>query len=201
MSAIVLASNNKGKLREIQQILAPLELEVVPQAKFEIEDADETGLSFVENAIIKARHAANKSGLPALADDSGIVVDALNGRPGIYSARYAGLQASDQQNVDKLLEEMKDVSDDQRGAHFQCAMVFVRNAKDPVPIICQGSWHGRILHQVQGDNGFGYDPLLFLPKENKTSAQLSSELKNKLSHRGQALQRLLLELKALDKIK
>ncbi len=197
MSKIVLASNNQGKLREIQHILADLSAEVIPQAEFDIDDADETGLSFVENAIIKARHASELSGYAAIADDSGIVVDALNGEPGIYSARYAGTHGNDQENLEKLLEQMKDVGDAKRTASFQCAMVYVRHANDPIPIICQGSWTGKILRQSAGENGFGYDPIFFVPSENCTSAQLTFDTKNQLSHRGQALQKLLTELKLL----
>ncbi len=166
----------------------------VPQSDFDVPDADETGLTFVENAILKARHAAQLTGLPAIADDSGLEVDALNGAPGIYSSRFAGGGASDADNLQKLLAELKEVPEDQRTARFQCLMVFMSHAEDPTPLICQGSWEGRILFAPQGENGFGYDPLFWVPGEQCTSAELPSELKNRLSHRGQALQKLLVAL-------
>jgi len=191
----VLASSNAGKLREINQLIGGLGMEAVPQSDFDVPDADETGLTFVENAILKARHAAQLSGLPAVADDSGLEVDALDGAPGIYSARFAGVDASDADNVQKLLAELKAVSEDQRTARFQCLMVFIAHAEDPTPLICQGSWEGRILLAPQGENGFGYDPLFWVPGEQCASAELSSEVKNRLSHRGQALQKLLSALK------
>jgi XTP/dITP diphosphohydrolase len=196
MSArIVLASNNAGKVREIGQLLAPLELDVVPQSQFDVPEADETGLSFVENAILKARHAADLTGLPAIADDSGIEVDALDGRPGIYSARYAGVGASDADNLQKLLHELDGVPDEERGARFQCLMVYMRHAQDPTPIICQGTWEGRIVVEARGQGGFGYDPVFFVPEKNCTSAELPAEEKNRLSHRGQALRKLLAALR------
>ncbi|MCU7808809.1 MAG: RdgB/HAM1 family non-canonical purine NTP pyrophosphatase [Candidatus Thiodiazotropha sp. (ex Semelilucina semeliformis)] len=188
---IVLASNNAGKVREINQLLATEEIEVVPQKAFNIPDAVEDGLSFVENAIKKARHAASLSGLPAIADDSGIEVDALNGAPGIYSARFAKAGATDQENLEKLLELMKDVPEEKRTARFQCLMVYMRHAEDPTPLICQGTWEGRILREPSGDNGFGYDPIFYVPTHKCSSAELSAEVKNSLSHRGQALQKLL----------
>jgi XTP/dITP diphosphohydrolase len=188
---IVLASNNKGKVREINQLLSGVGLEVVPQADFGIPEADENGLSFVENAIVKARNAAAHSGLPAIADDSGIEVDALNGAPGIYSARYAGVGASDADNLNKLLEALRDVPEQERGARFQCLMVFMRHAEDPTPLICQGTWEGRILARAQGENGFGYDPVFYVPTHDRSAAELDAETKNGLSHRGQALRRLL----------
>jgi XTP/dITP diphosphohydrolase len=191
---IVLASNNAGKVREINQLLAEQQIEVVPQKEFAIPEAEETGLTFVENAILKARHAAHLSGLPAIADDSGIEVDALKGAPGIYSARYAGVGAGDQANNEKLLEALKKVPEEQRSARFQCLMVYLAHAEDPTPIICQGTWEGRILFAPQGDNGFGYDPLFFVPGEGCASAELTPEVKNRLSHRGQALRKLLLAL-------
>lgn len=191
MQRIVLASNNKGKVREIGQLLADRNLEVVPQSEFNIPDADETGLSFVENAILKARHAAKLSGLPAIADDSGLEVDALNGAPGIYSARYAGNGATDAENNQKMLAELADTADEMRSARFQCLMVFMRHAEDPTPLICQGTWEGRILRQPQGENGFGYDPLFLVPEKNCSSAELPAEVKNAMSHRGKALQALL----------
>lgn len=193
---VVLASNNAGKVREINQLLAAEQIEVVPQKTFNIPDAVEDGLSFVENAIIKARHAARLSGLPAIADDSGLEVDALHGAPGIYSARYAGVGASDADNLQKLLNEMQGVEDDERSARFQCVLVYMRHAEDPTPIICQGTWEGRILYQPMGENGFGYDPVFYVPTHQFSSAQLPPEIKNSLSHRGQALQMLLQKLSA-----
>ncbi len=194
MKRIVLASSNPGKVREINQLLAGLNIEVVPQSQFGVPDIEETGLSFIENALLKARNAAQHTGLPAIADDSGIEVDALNGAPGIYSARYAGVGASDQQNLDKLLEELKDVPQNLRSARFQCLMVYLRHAADPTPLICQGTWNGRILFEAQGINGFGYDPVFYVPTHDCSSAQLPPEVKNSLSHRGQALRKLLAAL-------
>lgn len=188
---IVLASNNPGKLREINQLLAGEHIEVVPQMAFNIPDAVEDGLSFVENAIKKARHAASHSGLPAIADDSGIEVDALDGAPGIYSARFAGPGANDETNLQKLLERLADVPQERRSARFQCLMVYMRHAEDPTPLICQGTWEGSILFEPVGENGFGYDPVFYVPTHNCSSAQLPAEVKNSLSHRGRALQQLL----------
>jgi len=194
MKQIVLASNNPGKVREIGQILADLELQVLPQSAFNIEEVEETGLSFVENAIIKARHAATASGLPAIADDSGLEVDALNGAPGIYSARYAGPGATDAQNLQKLLADLVKVPEEQRSARFQCLMVYMRHAQDPTPLICQGTWEGRITFEPKGECGFGYDPVFFVPSHHCTSAELAPEVKNALSHRGQALRQLVAAL-------
>jgi XTP/dITP diphosphohydrolase len=188
---IVLASNNAGKVREINQLLAEEQITVVAQKEFNIPDAIEDGLSFVENAIKKARHASSLSGLPAIADDSGIEVDALNGAPGIYSARFAGPSATDQANLEKLLSHLKETPEDQRGARFQCLLVYMRHSEDPTPIICQGTWEGRILHQPRGENGFGYDPIFYVPTHECSSAELEPEVKNSLSHRGQALKILL----------
>ncbi len=193
---IVLASNNAGKLREFNQLLGSAGFEILPQRDFDIPEAEETGLTFVENAILKARNAAAHSGLPAIADDSGLEVDALNGRPGIYSARFAGESASDQDNLRKLLDELGDLPDERRGARFQCLLVYLRHAEDPTPILCQGTWEGRILHQPQGENGFGYDPVFFVPGENASAAEIDAETKNRLSHRGQALRQLLQRLGA-----
>ncbi|MCG7929868.1 MAG: RdgB/HAM1 family non-canonical purine NTP pyrophosphatase [Candidatus Thiodiazotropha lotti] len=188
---IVLASNNAGKVREINQLLASEQITVVPQKDFNIPDAIEDGLSFVENAIKKARHASSLSGLPAIADDSGIEVDALSGAPGIYSARFAGAGASDEENLQKLLSCIEDIPEEKRTARFQCLMVYMRHAEDPTPIICQGSWEGRILFEPQGENGFGYDPIFYVPTHDCSSAQLEPQTKNSLSHRGQALKALL----------
>ncbi len=191
---IVLASNNKGKLKEFSQLLSRQRIDVIPQANFGIPDADETGLSFVENAILKARNAAAHSGLAAMADDSGIEVDALNGAPGIYSARYAGVGASDAANLVKLLDALEDVPEEERSARFQCVIVYMRHAEDPTPIICQGAWEGRVLFESQGENGFGYDPIFFVPTHGCASAELPPETKNGISHRGQALRGLLAAL-------
>ncbi|WP_455366235.1 XTP/dITP diphosphatase [Kaarinaea lacus] len=191
ISRVVLASGNKGKLREINQLLAGLHIEAIPQTEFNVPDVEETGLTFVENAILKARNAAEHAGLPALADDSGIEVDALNGEPGIYSARYAGKGATDEANLDKLLQALKDVSDTERTARFQCVMVYMAHAKDPTPLICQGTWEGRILYEPRGENGFGYDPVFYVPTHDCSAAELESGVKNQLSHRGQALRKFL----------
>ncbi|WP_296061312.1 RdgB/HAM1 family non-canonical purine NTP pyrophosphatase [uncultured Amphritea sp.] len=188
---IVLASGNKGKLKEFNQVLGDLGVEVVPQSQFNVPDADETGLSFVENAILKARHACQLTGLPALADDSGLEVDALNGAPGIYSARFAGPNATDADNNRKLLQLLEGTSPEHRSARFRCVLVFMRHAEDPTPLICQGSWEGQILPLPQGENGFGYDPLFLVPGLDIASAQLPPEQKNKISHRGQAVQQLI----------
>jgi XTP/dITP diphosphohydrolase len=188
---IVLASNNAGKVREFNQLLAGSGLEVIPQSEFQVEEIEETGLTFVENALLKARNAAQHTGLPAIADDSGLEVDALEGAPGIYSARYAGTGASDRQNLEKLLEALKDVRDENRGARFQCLMVYMHHPADPTPMIFQGTWEGRILRTPRGSNGFGYDPVFYVPEQQCSSAELESDLKNSLSHRGQALRQLI----------
>ena len=190
---VVLASGNPGKLRELQAILVKKDIHLVPQSDFKVSDVVETGLSFVENALIKARHACTETGLPAIADDSGIAVDALGGEPGIYSARYAGLSGPDTDagNNAKLLSELDQVPESERSARFQCVIVYMRHEKDPMPLICEGTWEGRILFEEQGDNGFGYDPLFFVPSHGCASAELDAEVKNSLSHRGQALRKLL----------
>ena len=190
---VVLASSNQGKLKELQVILGQKNVTLIPQSEYGVSDADETGLSFVENAIIKARHACEATSLPSIADDSGIEVDALNGRPGIYSARYSGKNGpdADAANNVKLLEELSDVPEAQRTARFQCVIVYLRHAQDPMPLICQGTWEGRILFEEHGENGFGYDPLFYVPTHECSSAELPAEVKNAISHRGQALQRLL----------
>jgi XTP/dITP diphosphohydrolase len=191
MTDIVLASSNPGKVREINQLLTGLALKVRPQSEFGVVDAEETGLTFVENAILKARNAAAHTGLPAIADDSGLEVDALNGAPGIYSARYAGAGASDQANLEKLLADLDTVNEDARTARFQCLLIYLRHAQDPTPLICQGTWEGRILFEPRGDKGFGYDPVFYVPTHDCSSAELPPEVKNTLSHRGQALRKLV----------
>lgn len=191
MKKIVLASNNPGKVREFNQLLSGQEIEVIPQSEFGVVEVEETGLTFVENAILKARNAALHTGLAAIADDSGIEVDALNGKPGIYSARYAGVNATDQENLEKLLTALAEQPDAKRTARFQCLMVYMKHAEDPTPMICQGTWEGSILSKPQGDNGFGYDPVFYVPEHNCSSAELSPEVKNQMSHRGQALRLLM----------
>ncbi|MBL4728614.1 MAG: RdgB/HAM1 family non-canonical purine NTP pyrophosphatase [Gammaproteobacteria bacterium] len=193
MRKIVLASSNRGKLVELQAILEQKDVQLLPQSEFSVSDADETGLSFVENALIKARHACLSTGLPAIADDSGIEVDALKGEPGIYSARYAGVHGpeADSDNNAKLLRELEGVADADRTARFQCVIAYMRHAKDPMPLICQGTWEGRILFCEEGENGFGYDPLFYVLSEGCASAKLDAAAKNAISHRGQALAQLL----------
>ena len=194
MNKIVLASGNAGKVRELNHLLSRFDIEIVPQTQFNIPEAVEDGLSFVENAIIKARHAAKLIGLPAIADDSGIEVDALNHQPGIYSARYAGAGANDQKNNEKMLQALESVPEAQRTAHYQCVLVFMRDANDPVPVIAQGSLEGRILLAPRGTAGFGYDPLFYLAEYGCTAAEIPLEQKNKISHRAQAMQSMLLQL-------
>lgn len=193
---LVIASNNKGKILEFTQLLAPLNLIPVPQGELGVSEAEEPAVTFVENAILKARHAARATGLPALADDSGLAVDALDGAPGVRSARYAGSRASDLDNLNALLKAMVDVPDDQRGAQFHCVLVYLRHADDPTPIICHGRWPGRILRAPQGDGGFGYDPVFLCPEKNCSASELSREEKNRISHRGRALVMLMEQLKA-----
>lgn len=192
---IVLASGNAGKLREIQAVLDKQRYQLLPQSDFKVSDVPETGTTFVENAIIKARHAAQHTRLPAIADDSGIEVDALQGAPGVYSARYAGEHGDDAANNTKLLDELKNVSDNERTARFLCVIVYMRHAQDPMPLICEGSWEGSILHELKGPNGFGYDPLFFVPTHGCASAELDPAEKNRISHRAQALQKLIVALK------
>ena len=188
----ILASHNKGKLAEMQKILGELGVEVVLQSDLGLDlEPEEDGATFTENARIKARAVMEASGLPAIADDSGVCVDALSGAPGIYSARYAGVDASDQQNLEKLLDALQDVPDDQRQAQFHCVLVYLRHAEDPTPLVCHGSWPGVITRQAAGHGGFGYDPIFFVPSEGKTAAELSREEKSAISHRGQALKLLL----------
>ena len=201
MKKIVLASGNAGKVREINKLLSAYDFEVIPQTEFKVHEAVEDGLSFVENAIIKARHAAKITGLPSIADDSGIEVDALNHAPGIYSARYSGEGANDKRNNEKMLKELEGVAEADRSARYQCVMVFMRDGDDPMPIIAQGSLEGRILTSPVGEGGFGYDPIFHLPDHNCSAAELSLEEKNKISHRAKALNALLLQLKQAGIIK
>lgn len=190
MQQIVLASGNKGKLKEFSEMFARHQIEVLPQSKFKVQEVPETGTTFVENAIIKARHAAEITGLAAIADDSGLEVDFLKGAPGIYSARYAGEGAKDSDNYQKVLKALAD-ENSIRTARFQCVLVYMRHAKDPTPIICQASWEGSIANEPQGENGHGYDPVFIPAEHNVSAAELSSEEKNRLSHRGKALELLL----------
>lgn len=194
---VVLASGNKGKLAELQNALVDFDVELIPQSEFSVSDADETGLSFIENAILKARHASEATGLPALADDSGLEVDALQGAPGIYSARYSTLEPIETSGTDKdnsnnlkLLRELKGVESDKRTARFHCVLAFVKHALDPNPIICQGAWEGRIQQAFDGNGGFGYDPLFFVESMQATAAQLTKDQKNEISHRGLAIKQL-----------
>ncbi len=196
MSEIVLATGNAGKQRELDALLADLPLTLRLQSEFGVSSAEETGLTFVENAILKARHAARETGLPALADDSGLEVDALGGKPGVHSARYAGPGASDADNVDKLLEALADVEAPARGAAFRCVVVLLRHADDPAPIICAGHWPGRIATARAGEGGFGYDPVFFVPDHDATAAELPAATKNAISHRAQALAQLRPALEA-----
>jgi XTP/dITP diphosphohydrolase len=194
MLQLVLASNNKGKIRELDSMLKPLSIQVLPQATFNIPAIAETGLSFVENAILKARHVCEETGLAAIADDSGLEVDALQGAPGIFSARYAGADATDTENYLKLLDALKDLPPSQRTARFQCVLVLMNHAEDPTPLICQGTWEGIITAEPLGSQGFGYDPVFFIPQMGKSAAQLTQDEKNGVSHRAQALGQLLTHL-------
>ena len=187
---IVLASGNQGKLKEFQHLLTKLNIDMLPQSQFNVDSVEETGLTFVENAILKARHAAKISGLPAIADDSGIEVDALNGQPGIYSARYAGEDAADADNNVKLLKNLEGLPEAQRTARFQCVLVYLRHADDPTPLVCHGSWEGRILEAPSGEHGFGYDPLFYVPSEGCSAAELPKPVKNSISHRAVAMAKL-----------
>ena len=197
MTRLVLASGNAGKLRELTAILAPLGHELVPQSALGFDSPPETGTTFVENALLKARHASRLAHLPALADDSGIEVDALGGRPGVYSARYAGEGASDTQNLQKLLAELQGVSDERRTARYQCVIALVRKADDPAPLIAEGAWEGRILQAPRGSHGFGYDPIFLPAGLQLTAAELSAHDKNAVSHRGKALKALVAQLRSL----
>ncbi|WP_313071340.1 XTP/dITP diphosphatase [Atlantibacter hermannii] len=191
MQKVVLATGNAGKVRELASLLQDFGLDIVAQNDLGVESAEETGLTFIENSILKARHAAAITGLPAIADDSGLAVDALGGAPGIYSARYAGVDASDRQNLEKLLVALKDVPDGQRQAQFHCVLVYLRHADDPTPLVFHGVWPGEITHAPAGEGGFGYDPIFYVPSEGKTAAELTREEKSAISHRGQALKQLL----------
>jgi XTP/dITP diphosphohydrolase len=194
MKKLVLASNNPGKLREFSALLATVDFEVLPQVQFKVPEAEEPHCTFVENAITKARHASKLTGLPALADDSGICVEALGGAPGVYSARFAGEPKSDQRNNEKLIADLAGKSD--RRAHYYCILVLVRHADDPQPIIAEGEWWGEIIDTPRGENGFGYDPYFWLPEFGCTAAELPSEKKNEVSHRGKALATLIARLRA-----
>jgi XTP/dITP diphosphohydrolase len=188
---IVLASNNEGKAREFNVLLKNFHIELIPQSSLNVPEIEETGITFIENALMKARHASQVTGLPALADDSGLAVQALNGAPGIYSARYAGAHATAKDNIKKLLLALENVDDEKRIASFHCLLVFMMHAADPTPIVCEGVWSGTILHAPRGEQGFGYDPVFYVPSEKKSAAELPLEIKNKISHRGKALQSLI----------
>ncbi len=194
MNKLVLATGNQGKVKEMATLLSEFGFDVLAQSEFNVSSVAETGTTFIENAIIKARHAAKETGLPAIADDSGLEVDYLNGAPGIYSARYAGEDASDQENIEKLLEAMQDAPEEQRTARFHCVLVLIRHANDPTPIVCHGKWEGKILTRTHGENGFGYDPIFYVPEDDCASAELEPIRKKQLSHRGQALKQLFVEL-------
>jgi len=191
MNKIVLASGNKGKLREFAELFAPMDIEIVPQSDLSVPEADETGQTFVENAIIKARNAAMHTGLPAIADDSGIEVDYLLGAPGIYSSRYAGENSSDEDNLHALLAALSGVPDNERVARYQCLLVMMRHSKDPTPLICQADWQGQILQAPMGDGGFGYDPIFWVAEEKCSAAQLTAQQKHAISHRGKAIHQFI----------
>jgi XTP/dITP diphosphohydrolase len=195
---LVLATGNIGKLRELQAMLAESAIEVLAQSALGVHEIEENGDSFLENALLKARNAARQTGLPAIADDSGLEVDALAGAPGVYSARYAGKAASDAHNLEKLLKELSHVSADKRTARFRCIMAYINDENDPKPIICGGTWEGFILDNPRGDNGFGYDPVFLVPELNKSAAELTPTEKNRISHRGQALCKLVQQLAKLS---
>ncbi len=194
MKKIIIASGNKGKLREFNQILQKFAFEVTPQSQHQVPEVAETGLSFVENALIKARNAVQHTGFPAISDDSGIEIDALDGSPGIYSARFAGENATDDDNNKLLVKKLTNIAEEERTARYHCVIVYMQHANDPMPLICQGSWEGKILLKPRGQNGFGYDPFFYVPTHNCTAAELLPEVKNQLSHRGQALRALQMRL-------
>lgn len=193
---IVLATGNQGKVKEMADLLSDFGFEVHAQSEYQVSDVEETGTTFIENAIIKARHAAQETGLAAIADDSGLEIDYLKGAPGIYSARYYGEGATDKLNLEKVLSEMQSVPEEQRTARFHCVLVLMRHSADPTPIVCHGKWEGRILTEASGENGFGYDPIFFVPEENCASAELEPVRKKQLSHRGKALKELFATIKA-----
>ncbi|ACH65647.1 non-canonical purine NTP pyrophosphatase, RdgB/HAM1 family [Aliivibrio fischeri MJ11] len=195
MSKIVLATGNQGKVREMADILADFGFDVVAQSEYNVSDVAETGTTFIENAIIKARHTAKETGLPAIADDSGLEVDALNGAPGVYSARYSGEGATDQKNIDKMLAAMEGIPAEKRTARFHCVLVLMKHENDPTPLICHGTWEGHITTEQKGENGFGYDPIFWVSEDNCSSAELEPARKKQLSHRGQALKKLFAALK------
>lgn len=192
---LVLATGNRGKLRELQALLADLDFQVLAQGELGVPEAEESGETFAANALLKARHAAGCTGLPAIADDSGLEVDALGGAPGVYSARYAGLGASDMDNLAKLLRATAMLTEARRGARFRCAMAYVEHAEDPAPLLCEASWEGLLLPEPRGENGFGYDPVFYVPSHGCSSAELDPSEKNRISHRGQALRSLVRELR------
>ena len=194
---LVLASSNHGKLEELRSLLSGNGIELIAQSDLGVEDADETGTTFVENALLKARHATRLTGLPALADDSGICVDALDGAPGLYSARYAGEHGNASRNIDRLLEELDGVPDQRRSAHFYCVLVLLRQADDPQPLIVEGQWNGRILRERRGSGGHGYDPVFFDPAHGQSAAEMELSFKNAISHRGKALAQLKRRLPGL----
>jgi XTP/dITP diphosphohydrolase len=198
MSKIVLASGNKGKLKEFSELFTEFDTEVTPQSTFNLVEAEETGLTFVENAIIKARHASELTGFPAISDDSGIEVDALNGQPGIYSARYSGPDATAQKNLQALLNALIDTPEEKRTARYQCVIVFMRHAKDPTPLICQASWEGTLLTAPIGDGGFGYDPIFWVEEYQCTAAELTAEQKHAISHRGKAIRQFISQFQRLN---
>lgn len=198
MKKIVLATGNQGKVKELNQMLQAQEFQIIAQTELNVTEVAETGLTFIENAILKARNACKQTGLPAIADDSGLEVDFLNGAPGIYSSRYAGEDATDQQNLEKLLSALNQVTEKNRTARFQCVLVYLRHENDPTPIICQGSWEGHITSVSLGENGFGYDPIFWVAEQACTSAQLPSDIKNKISHRAKALNQLKTHLNNIN---
>ena len=198
MSTIVLATGNQGKVKELSHLLAAHNIEIKPQSEFNVGEVAETGTTFVENAIIKARHACELTGLPAISDDSGIEVDALNGQPGIYSARYSGPDATAQKNLQALLNALIDTPEEKRTARYQCVIVFMRHAKDPTPLICQASWEGTLLTAPKGDGGFGYDPIFWVEAYQCTAAELTAEQKHAISHRGKAIRQFISQFQRLN---
>ena len=197
---VVLATGNQGKVREFKALLGNYDIQVSPQSDYDFTPPEETGLSFVENAIIKARYASQMTGLPALADDSGIAIDALQGQPGIYSARFAGEEANDQDNINLVLDKMAGIPQSQRGAQFHCVLVYMAHAEDPTPLICHGRWPGRITETQSGNEGFGYDPIFWVEDKQCTAAELSKEEKNHISHRGQATKELLSKIALINPV-